>query len=43
MELVTSQILPVVDIKFNKEKDKVIPDEAVNLVEFAPMVNMKAK
>jgi topoisomerase-4 subunit A len=43
MELVTSQILPVVDIKFNKEKDKVIPDEAVNLVEFAPMVSMKAK
>ena len=31
------------DIKFNKEKDTVIPDEAVNLVEFAPMVNMKAK
>ena len=43
MELITSQILPVVDIKFNKEKDKVIPDEAVNLVDFAPMVNMKAK
>ncbi len=43
MELITSQILPIVDIKFNKEKDKVIPDEAVNLVEFAPMVNMKAK
>ena len=43
LELVTSQILPIVDIKFNKEKDKVIPDEAVNLVEFAPMVNMKAK
>jgi topoisomerase-4 subunit A len=43
MELITSQILPVVDIKFNKEKDKVIPDEAVNLVEFAPMVSMKAK
>ena len=43
MELITSQILPIVDIKFNKEKDKVIADEAVNLVEFAPMVNMKAK
>jgi hypothetical protein len=43
MELITSQILPIVDIKFNKEKDKVIPDESVNLVEFAPMVNMKAK
>ena len=43
IELITSQILPVVDIKFNKEKDKVIADEAVNLVEFAPLVNMKAK
>jgi topoisomerase-4 subunit A len=43
IELITSQILPIVDIKFNKEKDKVIADEAVNLVEFAPMVNMKAK
>lgn len=43
IELITSQILPIVDIKFNKEKDKVIPDEAVNLVEFSPMVNMKAK
>jgi topoisomerase-4 subunit A len=43
IELVTSQILPIVDIKFNKEKDKVIPDESVNLVEFAPLVNMKAK
>jgi topoisomerase-4 subunit A len=43
IELITSQILPIVDIKFNKEKDKVIPDEAVNLVEFAPLVNMKAK
>ena len=43
MELITSQILPIVDIKFNKEKDKVIADEALNLVEFAPMVNMKAK
>jgi len=43
MELITSQILPIVDIKFNKEKDKIIPDESVNLVEFAPLVNMKAK
>jgi topoisomerase-4 subunit A len=43
IELITSQILPIVDIKFNKEKDKIIPDEAINLVEFAPLVNMKAK
>jgi topoisomerase-4 subunit A len=43
IELVTSQIQPVVDVKFGKQKDKEIPDETVNLVEFAPMVNMKAK
>jgi len=43
MELVTSQILPIVDVKFNKEKDKVIPDEAINLVDFAPLISMKAK
>ncbi len=43
IELVTSQIQPVVDVKFGKQKDKEIPDETVNLVDFAPMVNMKAK
>jgi topoisomerase-4 subunit A len=43
IELITSQIIPVVEIKFAKEKDKEIPDEAVNMVEFAPMVQMKAK
>ena len=43
IELITSQINPVVDVKFGKQKDKEIPDETVNLVEFSPMVNMKAK
>ena len=43
IELITSQIAPIIDVKFGKEKDKEIPDETVNLVEFAPMVNMKAK
>jgi topoisomerase-4 subunit A len=43
IELVTSQIQPIVDVKFGKQKDKEIPDETVNLVEFAPLVNMKAK
>lgn len=43
MELVTGQINPVIDVKFGKEKDKEVPDEAINLVEFSPMVNMKAK
>ena len=43
MELVTGQVNPVIDVKFGKEKDKEVPDEAINLVEFSPMVNMKAK
>ncbi len=43
IELITSQILPIVDIKFGKEKEKEIKDEVVNLVEFSPLVNMKAK
>jgi topoisomerase-4 subunit A len=43
IELITSQILPVIDVKFGKQKDKEIPDESINLVEFAPLVNMKAK
>ena len=43
IELITSQIHPTVDVKFSKQKDKEIPDEAINLVEFSPMINMKAK
>jgi topoisomerase-4 subunit A len=43
IELITGQVSPVVEIKFGKEKDKEIPDEELNLVEFSPMVNMKAK
>ena len=43
IELITSQILPIIDMKFGKEKDKEIADEVINLVEFAPLVNMKAK
>lgn len=43
IELITSQIQPVVDVKFAKQKDKEIPDETLNMVEFAPMLNMKAK
>ena len=43
IELITSQILPIIDVKFGKEKDKEIADETVNLVEYAPLVNMKAK
>lgn len=43
VELITSQVQPIIDVKFGKQKDKEIPDETVNLIEFSPMVNMKAK
>ncbi|MFL5753140.1 MAG: DNA gyrase/topoisomerase IV subunit A [Bacteroidia bacterium] len=43
VELVTTQNIPIVDVKFGKEKDKEIPDETINLISFSPMVNMKAK
>ncbi len=43
MELITSQLNPVIDVKFNKEKDKEIPAETIALNEFSPLVNMKAK
>ncbi len=43
IELITSQIVPIIDMKFGKEKDKEIADETINLVEYAPLVNMKAK
>ncbi len=43
IELVTTQIHPVVEIKFAKEKGKEIPDEVLKMVDFSPMVNMKAK
>lgn len=43
IELITAQINPIIEVKFNKEKNKNIKDEAINLVEFAPLINMKAK
>jgi len=43
IELITNQVNPVVEIKFNKEKGKTIPDELIKLTEFAPEVSMKAK
>jgi len=43
IELITSQINPVVEVKFAKEKGVEIPDETLKMVEFSPMVNMKAK
>ncbi len=43
IELVTSQINPVIDVKFGKEKDKQIPDETINLPDFVQVMGMKAK
>jgi topoisomerase-4 subunit A len=43
IELITTQVNPVIEVKFHKDKNKDIRDETINLVEFSPMVNMKAK
>ena len=43
IELVTTQINPMIEIKFSKEKGKEIPDETLKMSEFSPIVNMKAK
>ncbi|HEX7413164.1 MAG TPA: DNA gyrase/topoisomerase IV subunit A, partial [Bacteroidia bacterium] len=43
VELVTSSPLPIIDVVFGKEKDKQPAPETINLTEFAPLVNMKAK
>jgi topoisomerase-4 subunit A len=43
VELVTTSIKPVVNIKFNKEKDKTPPAEDIDLTEFVPIMGMKAK
>jgi len=43
IEMVTSSPMPVIDVVFGKEKDKQPAPETINLTEFAPMVNMKAK
>ncbi|MDI9341729.1 MAG: DNA gyrase/topoisomerase IV subunit A [Sediminibacterium sp.] len=43
VELITAQVNPTVEIQFAKEKGKDVPNETINLVEFSPVVNMKAK
>ena len=43
IELVTTQINPMIEIKFSKEKGKEIPDETLKMIEYSPLVNMKAK
>lgn len=43
VELVSTNPLPVIDVVFGKEKDKQPKPETIQLAEFAPMANMKAK
>ena len=43
VELVSSNPFTVIDVVFAKEKDKQPAPETINLAEFAPLVNMKAK
>lgn len=43
VELLTDQVNPVVEVKFAKEKGQEIPEETLKMVEFSPLVNMRAK
>ncbi|MBK9284274.1 MAG: DNA gyrase/topoisomerase IV subunit A [Sphingobacteriaceae bacterium] len=43
IELVTAQVNPIIEVKFAKEKGKQPDDENINMVEFSPVINMKAK
>jgi topoisomerase-4 subunit A len=43
IELITAQINPIVEVKFAKEKGVELPDETIKMVEFSPLVNIKAK
>jgi topoisomerase-4 subunit A len=43
VELATLHPAPVIDVEFAKVKDKAPKPESISLVEFSPLVNMKAK
>ena len=43
LEIVTTEGMPVVELKFSKVKDKELPDEMINLVDFIAVKGMKAK
>ncbi|HRD38263.1 MAG TPA: DNA gyrase/topoisomerase IV subunit A [Bacteroidia bacterium] len=43
MQLVTPQVNPTIEVSFYKEKGNNIKNEKINLVDFAPPTNMKAK
>ncbi len=43
LEIVTTEALPVVEVKFSKVKDKEIPDQTIKLSEFIEVKGLKAK
>lgn len=43
IELITSQVNPIIEVAFAKEKGKDIPTEVIKMTEFVPTANMKAK
>ncbi|MCW3083010.1 MAG: parC [Bacteroidetes bacterium] len=43
IEVVTTEALPVVEVKFSKVKDKEVPAETINLTEFIEVKGLKAK
>ena len=43
LEIVTTDTVPVLELKFSKVKDKELPDETINLVDFIGVKGYKAK
>jgi topoisomerase IV subunit A len=43
LELATTEAIPVVEVKFSKVKDKELPPEEINLVDFIAVKGLKAK
>lgn len=43
LELATTQLRPIIDVMFAKSKDKELPDEDINLVDFEDVKGLKAK
>ena len=43
VEIVSSELLPVVEVKYSKVKDKEVPSEKIDLTQFIEVKGMKAK
>ncbi len=43
LELATTQLRPIIDVVFAKSKDKELPDDDINLVDFEDVKGLKAK